>query len=210
MIHDHMDGHMDRRAMLQSLALLIGAAALPSDALAQSARRRGRRFLNRGRFATLIAIADTMVPVTDTPGALAAAVPEKIDGLLRNWASPARRTALVGAIATLDARAVAAHGTGLTALTPEQRKAVILAYEPEALRAVPRADGLGGFAAMLAGPAVADPGYAKLKELIVVTYYMSEIAMTQELIYTHVPGGYTPSVPVTPETRPHAGGGLFG
>ena len=57
------------------------------------------------------------------------------------------------------------------------------------------------------GAAVADPAYAKLKELIVVLYYYSEPALTQELRYEHVPGQWQPSILVTPQTRPWGGPG---
>ena len=57
------------------------------------------------------------------------------------------------------------------------------------------------------GAAVSDPAYAKLKELIVVLYYYSEPALTQELRYEHAPGQWQPSIPVTPQTRPWGGAG---
>ena len=59
------------------------------------------------------------------------------------------------------------------------------------------------------GPRVADPGYGKLKELIVVLYYYSEPALTKELTYEHAPGEWQPSIPLTPETRAAGGFGLF-
>ena len=57
--------------------------------------------------------------------------------------------------------------------------------------------------ASLMGPAVADPGYAKLKELIVVLYYYSEPALTQRTHATSMrraPGNHRS--PITPDTRP--------
>ena len=61
--------------------------------------------------------------------------------------------------------------------------------------------------ALMSGAAVTDPAYAKLKELIVVLYYYSEPALTQELRYEHAPGQWQPSIPVTPQTRPWGGAG---
>jgi gluconate 2-dehydrogenase gamma chain len=64
--------------------------------------------------------------------------------------------------------------------------------------------------AMVAGPPVANPAYLKLKELVITLYYASEVALTQELIYEHVPGKFVPSLKVNPDTRPFAGvGGPF-
>jgi hypothetical protein len=64
--------------------------------------------------------------------------------------------------------------------------------------------------AMMAGPPVAKPGFLRLKDLVIALYYSSEVALSKELIYEHVPGPFVPSMKVTPETRPFAGvGGLF-
>jgi hypothetical protein len=54
-------------------------------------------------------------------------------------------------------------------------------------------------------PRVTDPGYNRVKELIVVLYYISEVALTQELTYEHAPGEWQPSIPVTPATRQSGG-----
>ena len=53
--------------------------------------------------------------------------------------------------------------------------------------------------------AMANKGYARLKGLIITLYYLSEIGSTVELTYTHAPGRWEPSIPVSPETRAHGG-----
>lgn len=202
---------IDRRAMLAQLALLLGAASLPAEALAARAPRaaRARRFLDAGRTRLLSAVADTMIPQTDTPGALAAKVPAKFDALLATWASPARRIELVAALARIDAAALASEKTGFVALSPARRSAVLTAHDLAALKVVPRTEKLTGMAAMMAGPAVADAGYGKLRELIIMLYFYSEEALTSVLTYEHTPGGWTPSVKVTPQTRNTGGLGMF-
>lgn len=208
------DLEFDRRGMIARMMALVGATAvsgLPADVLAKPAAKSAKaaRFLDPTRFALLTAIADTIVPVTDTPGAVAAGVPANLDGMLAHWASPPRREMLVGAIAEIDALAQAQQGKGFVALSPEQRLALLSAHDAAALKQVPRKEKLFGMAAMMAGPSVANPAYSKLKELIVVLYYYSEIALTTELAYEHAPGGWTPSIKVTPDTRPTGGLGMF-
>ena len=56
---------------------------------------------------------------------------------------------------------------------------------------------------------VVDLGYHKLKELVAVCYYMSQVGLTKELEYQHVPGGWTPSIKVTKDTRPAITFGAF-
>lgn len=206
--HEAAFSLLDRRSMLQRMASLLGAAALPGDALAVGAPR-ARRFLDAGRTSLLSAVADTIIPQTDTPGALAAKVPAKLDAMLVNWASPQRRAELIDALARIDTAAIAQEKSRFATLSPERRKDLLVAYDIAALKPVPRTDKLTGMAAMMAGPSVIDAGYAKLKELIVLLYYYSEEALTTELTYEHVPGGWTPSVKVTPDTRATGGLGNF-
>ncbi len=203
---------IDRRSMLERIAFLLGAAALPVEALARPApraRTRAVAFLDAGRFRLLSAVSDTIVPQTDTPGALAAKVPAKLDAMLLGWASPKRQVELVGALARIDALAVGDAKPDFAAQTPEKRKQLLAAHDIVALKNVPDTRKLTGLAAMMAGPSIADPAYAKLKELIVLLYYLSEEALTTELTYEHVPGGWTPSIKTSPDTRPSGGLGMF-
>lgn len=231
---------MDRRSLLQRALLLAGAALAPGltvEALAQEAAE-APQLLDAPRFALLAAVADTIVPRTDTPGAVDVGVPKAVDGLLRLWASPERRAELIGALDTIDKLAVDQDKQGFARLTPARRHAVLSAYDAAALKPLaaplgagavpptptdpnygrakqepPQTDGEavgetkqeGESIATMRGPPVADPAYQKLKELIVVSYYISEPALTQELRYEHAPGEWRPSIPVTAETRPWGG-----
>lgn len=199
---------LDRRSLMTRALALVGASAtagtLSLPALAASAAG-DKPYLDKARFALLTAVADTIVPRTATAGAIDAKVPAMLDALLVNWASNERREQLVGALAEIDELARTAHGKSFAKLTPEERLALLRAHDEQALKVDPTRVATG-LKAMMAGPAFINPGYGKLKELIVVLYYMSEPALTQELSYVHAPGEWQPSIPVTPETRPAAGG----
>lgn len=202
---------MDRRSLLESALMLLGVTATAGfspEALAKAAANP-KPSLGAADFALLSAVADTIVPKTDTPGAIEARVPAKFDALLVNWAAPARRTELTGALATIDRLAREKEGKAFAELTPDKRKELLVAHDIAALKNVPRKEVLTGMRAMMAGPSVADPAYAKLKELIVTLYYYSEEALTTELTYEHSPGDWTPSIKVTPETRNTGGLGMF-
>lgn len=175
---------IDRRALLAGVGALIGAASLPASALA-AGKERGQRFLAPQLGALVTALADTLIPRTDTPGAVDAGVPAKFDGLMQNWASAARRADLLAALQAVDAAAMAATGKGLALLPADRRTSVLRAHD----------------AAHLAS----DPAYAKLKELLVSLYYLSEPGATRELRYEHAPGAWEASIPLTPQTRAWAG-----
>lgn len=197
---------MDRRALMQRALMLIGASALPVDALSAA---KGKRFLSAPRLKLLSAFADTIVPATDTRGAVGAGVPAKLDGMLATWASAESRKAIVEALDRIDAAANASKKKGFAALTPAERDAVLRAHDKAALVPVkPPADAPKGspFAPV---SWVTDNGYLKVKELVIALYYSSEIAMTRELIYEHAPGAWQPSIKVTQTTRAWASVGSF-
>jgi hypothetical protein len=201
---------MDRRGLLERVLVLTGAtAAMAFSPAALAKAAAGKPSLNPQSFALLSAIADTIIPRTETPGAVDARVPAKFDALLVNWASPERRVDLIGAMNAIDSASKEKVGKPFAELTPDKRKEFLVAYDVAALKPVPRKDKLVGMQAMMAPPSVADPAYAKLRELIILLYYYSEEALTTELVYEHVPGGWTPSVKVTPETRATGGLGMF-
>jgi hypothetical protein len=204
-----------RRGALASIAALIGATALPLEALAAPKKKtKGKaapkKFFSPSQMVLVTALADTFIPATDTPGAVATKAPQLLDSLMVNWASPATKAQILGALPGIEKLALDADKKPFAALTPGRRKELLIPYDKTALKTVPRKDKLVGLAAMMGGPSYADAGYGKLKDLIVTLYYTSEIAMTQEVIYEHVPGPFVPSLKITPQTRPFAGVGGLG
>jgi hypothetical protein len=203
-------GLMDRREMLQRAMLIVAGSTIAMGSAGWAAEpKRAVAGLTAAQFSICSAVADTIVPRTDTPGAVDVGVPKLFDALLRDWASPAHRAALVGALEAINASAREQAKKGFAELSPDERTAFLTPYDVNALKAVPRTDGKTGLAAMFGEPSVVAPGYAKLKELIVILYYYSEPALTQELPYEHAPGKWQPSIPVTPETRSAGGPGAI-
>ncbi len=197
---------IERRTLMHGLALLLGASTIPTLAGCKAAME-GDGLLDAEKLKLLSAIADTIIPQTGTQGAVGAGVPKLLSGMLRGWASADTKAEVTGAI---DAIGKLGDG-GFAGLDPAKRKALLLEHDKVALQpGPPPKKKLTGFAAMVAGPPVANPAYVKLKGLIINLYYNSEIACTKELVYEHVPGKFVPSLKVTPETRPFAGlGGPF-
>jgi hypothetical protein len=172
---------MDRRRMLEGVGALIGLAALPAGALAAPA---GKPSLDPAATALLTAIADTLIPRTDTPGAVDAKVPATFDALMRDWATPGHRAAYLAALTAIDDEAKAKAGKPFALLTPAARKAVLAPYDAAHLET--------------------DMRYAALKDLLINLYYLSEPGATVELRYEHVPGVWEASTPITAETRGRA------
>jgi gluconate 2-dehydrogenase gamma chain len=200
---------MNRRTMMQRALLLIGATAVSVDTALAAGPARRKRFLNPAQFQLLTAIADTIMPTTDTPGALAAGIPAKLDGMLVNWASAETKAKITSALARIDAAAKTEKQKGFAALSVSDRAAFLRPFDAAALKPVPAPPNAPKPSPFAPLNWVTDNGYLKLKELVVTLYYSSEIAMTQELIYDHVPGKWQPSIKITETTRPWASTGPF-
>lgn len=203
---------LQRREMLRHILLLVGAAAtteLSFSTLAAAAKGE-ENSLDIHAFNTLSAVADTIIPVTDTPGALAAQVPARLDALILHWAAPETKDMLKGALSRIDVAAKAATGKSFEALAPDERKTFLIKHEKAALEpAPPPADAPKAGSPFRAKKYVVDNGYQLLKELIVRLYYVSEIGLTLELAYEHVPGKWVPSLEITPDMRPAVSFGLL-
>lgn len=198
---------MDRRALMSRAMLLLGATTLASCDFLPGSKQAAT--LDADQLLLLNAYADTLIPVTDTPGAVAAGVPKVLAQMYTDWASDKTRGDLVGALGRLDAAARKARGKGFAQLAPAERQAFLSEYDKTALTDVPPpADAPKGnpFEPLVS---VADNGYHKLKGLVATLYYASETALTTELTYEHVPGGWTSSIKVTPQTRPAITFGAF-
>lgn len=182
---------LDRRSFISSTLLAIGAtgAAFPGWTSLEAATRGKARFFDAQRSAVLDAVAETIMPRTDTPGARDAGVPKRFDMLMKAWASAQTRTDFARVLDEIEASARQANPKGIAALASAKQLEVVAAYDKAKM---------------------ADPAYRKFKALILSLYYLSEPGATQELRYEHVPGAWEPSIPVTADTRGYAVDVSFG
>jgi gluconate 2-dehydrogenase gamma chain len=178
---------LDRRALLLGTVFLLGGAA----ALTRFARTSGAKTaadgptLSGDQFMLLEQVADTLIPGTDTPGALAAGAPGFIRDMLAGWASAGSRAEIIGVLDAIDRQAWAQSGAAFLELSTERRLAVLKRYDEDALSRQ-------------------DPAYAKFKYLVLVGYYQSEIGATEELRYELVPGAWRSCLPLAEVGRASA------
>lgn len=158
-----------------------GAAAVLKKAGAHAAANPG---LNAAEMAVLGAAADVIVPATDTPGAREAGVPLFIEALVARWMTADEAAFFRNGLAALDASAKERFGRAYAACTPEQAAELM-----QALRA---ASPYGGRTFSL-NDRILDPKapfYLRLRDLVVLGYFMSEQGSTKELRYIPVPGKF--------------------
>ena len=129
------------------------------------------------------AIADQIIPTTDTPGASEAGVTEFFDLMLSDWYPAADRDEFLDALAAFDLDCVQNYGQPFVACSSEDQIAAL------------RASASAVEAARRSGTRPL-PVFARLKELTMVGYYTSEVGMTVELQYEVVPGVFNGCVPL--------------
>lgn len=180
---------MQRREALQTLAVLAGVPALagrtPADLLRVAGPRTARlAALDAAQDATVTALAERIIPATDTPGATAARVNEFIDLLLAEWFAEDERRAFLAGLADVDARAREMFAKPFAEGTDAEQDRLMVALDDEvtALRGAGRPTGRNFF--------------ARFKALTLYGYYNSEVGMTQELRYEIIPARYEPCAPL--------------
>jgi|SRR5688572_19674130 len=178
---------MNRR---DALLLLAGTAALPESlkAMGRAVHARVRagtlRALTPHQNETVAAIAELIIPKTDTPGARDAGVPAFIDVTLADWAGDDQRKMFTAGLANLDERSRTAYGKDFIGCTPEQQSETLqdLDYGLARLRDTKSDTSQNFFGAM--------------KWLTLTGYYTSEVGATTESNFRVVPGRYEPCYPL--------------
>jgi hypothetical protein len=166
-------------------ARLVQAGALDGDELRRPVARSALSTSQRDMVA---ALADLIIPDTDTPGAGKAGVPAFIDHIVTTWYSPAERAIFITGLADLDADCTKRFGRGFGACSDAQRTVALSASEAVsiAFRNAEKNPAMG----IQGEPDAKSPFFHKLKELTVLGYYTSEVGSTTELNYNHVPGRF--------------------
>lgn len=180
---------INRRNLLKTMGIATGLVISPScqralESAVDLTAPPMNGSLSEDQLKVISILAELILPETDTPGAIAAGVPEFIHQIVVDWYTPAERQIFLDGLGELDASADAHWSAPFAALAPAQQVRVLSEQEP------PSEGGLSERPSIPAGAAGEVPFYLKLKELTVLGYYTSQIAATTELDYQPVPGHY--------------------
>ena len=177
---------LQRRQVFQGLIALsaigglaaCGGAEAPTSGQISGDAAPG--YFNAQEMALSAAVAQTIIPQTETAGAVQAGVPKTLQDLATDWGYSEFQqywreglTALGPALATDD-------GTTFESMSPGERKTALGTYDA------------GVFSAELE-----DKFYKDLKTTVIEAYYMSEPGATEELAYEPVPGEWIGCAPLT-------------
>lgn len=181
--------NMDRRAAIQillqgglGLGLMPGFAEAAWDAVAAGAQRTPR-VLGAAQDHMITLIADTILPRSDTPGAIDVGVPSWIALVIAEYFSDTRRARFLADLNAIDQLAVSQSGAHLTALEGDGFAKVIAPLDA---------------ACGSKDLTPAQRGYVQLKELVVYGYFTSKPVQQDLLKVVIVPGRFDADVRITP------------
>ncbi len=197
---------MDRREALKLIALGSALPALPSEVLAAFRAVHSSlqsvphlKTLSVHMDATVTAMAELIIPQTDTPGAKAVRVNGFIDVILSDWYSDDDRAKFVAGLADVDARAHLLFGMDFIEASQEQQASILellggeMSQAFDALASAPR--GYRG-----SDPAPEDNFYFMFRQLVLTGYFTSEAGFMQQLHEEIIPGYYNGCIPVASTT----------
>ena len=130
---------LSRRELLARASLVLGYAVTGSAASAVLGGCRidpaigwTPRLLTPQQIVTVRAMADHLLPATDTPGAADLQVERFIDQALRDFTPESDRQTFLTGLTAFETRCQTEYGRSFTALTPAERDEVFTRYEAEA------------------------------------------------------------------------------
>lgn len=171
-----------RREALTLLATLCGGTIFGAHRLlAAAANAVAGPSFSADQLALLNEIGETILPATpDSGGAKAADVAAFMQEIVRDFYDDAERATFLAGLTELQSASRAKFsGREFEDLTPDERHALLLGYEP---------------------PHPAPDFYRMLKQLTLWGYFTSEIGATQALAHLPIPERYSGCVVIDPAT----------
>jgi hypothetical protein len=199
-----MSGMNRRQALRIGVAAALPLAASDLFALARTVHASLPSQDDRDRYVfqsldadqseVLKAACALILPETDTPGALAARVPEFIDAMLTGWFSEAERRLFLKGLRELDSRARLSGRAGFPSLAEAEQIRILQEMESEAFEELSAVEQTHQ-AHRKARSTPDAPFFTVLKWLTLYGYYTSEVGMERELEFEEFPGTYDGCAP---------------
>ncbi len=185
---------MNRRDAIQRVAILMGGTLSAGAMLGvmngckADPKTMGwtPQFFSAEEGSLLEAVAERIIPKTDTPGATDAGVPTFIDTMMKGFFGEKEQTAFREGLLRVEADAKAAHGKSFVSLKPEEQDALLAKFDQEAYDQSKQEN----------RPKDApQPFFRSMKELTLLGFFTSEVGATEFLQYVPSPGVYQGCVP---------------
>jgi hypothetical protein len=195
---------MDRRDALRLLATGAALQLAPGNVLIVLREARTLlatpvplRTLNPHQDATVKAMAELILPKTDTPGATDVGAGEFIDLMLTEWYDEQDRTGFLHGLSGVDLQTKDLFGKTFVEASPDQQ-AEILAWLGEKM--TEEADAMGQARGERRGSSQGSSAsfYPMLRRLTLTAYYTSEAGATEELHFQVIPDSHAGCATIPP------------
>jgi gluconate 2-dehydrogenase gamma chain len=193
---------MDRREALRILALAPGVPLAPPgllsllrEARASVGKQVPLRTLNPHQNATVEAVAEMIIPKTDTPGAADVGASQFVDLIVTEWYNDEERNRFLSGLADLDSRTQTACQKNFVDCAPGQREQALTALGEQMMQEA-AAIRDSGYRYRGSTPAPDTNFYYMLRELVLTAYYTSEAGATGELHFQIIPAEHHGCAPV--------------
>ena len=195
---------MERRELLKIIAVLTGSALVGGDVFLSGCKtttKKGEGLLSADDIALLDEVGDTIIPITDTPGAKAAKVGEFMKVYVSDCYRADQQKAFTEGLAALDKASEKQSGKKFGSLTVAERTTLLTALETEAKaynqqikdkEQAARDAAKKDMKEFIGAPV---HYYTMIKQLTLMGYFTSEIGMKQALRFLPVPGKYDGAYP---------------
>ncbi|HEX5006684.1 MAG TPA: gluconate 2-dehydrogenase subunit 3 family protein [Hyphomonadaceae bacterium] len=186
---------MDRRELLYRASMILGGALsagavsgiLAGCTATTTSAENKETFLTADEMRTVTAMADQIIPKTDTPGAVDVGVPAFIDKMLAGFYQERERTAFRAGLQAAATDGAELRGKPFADLTSEDQVMLMQQYDQQQYDYVRNNAGQD-----------APPHFFRLmKELTIVGFCTSEAGATKLMNYNQTPGPYRGDLPLS-------------
>ena len=160
-------------------------------------------YLTEAQRKIIAAMAEVVLPRTDTPGAIDAGVPRYIELMAADWFNEEERAIFDAGLADMETRIPAEFGKPFDQLSAKQQLAIMEQLEEAA------ADSPWYEFANVQRQFISDaPFICQIKELTIWGFFTSEKGATQVLRYDAMPMKFDGELPLSPDDSSWAGSGI--
>ncbi len=186
---------LSRRKTLQGLLAISAAGAISACSNSDTGKTKSTNaadlayasegaFFSASEMAFLSSVAQTIIPQTDTAGAVEAGVPETLQGLASEWGDDAYRRYWREGVRELSGAFRKQSGQNFADMSDAQQLNLLSRFDAKVF------DGSAD-----------NKFYRDLKSTVVQAYYMSEAGASEELAYEAVPGEWIGCVPLSDQPK---------
>lgn len=191
---------MDRRELVKVMSLMLGGTiALPEAVFARIAEpldATKAKFFSGKQRKLVAAIADCIIPRTDTPGAIDAGVPGWIEVLVQDCLTAEDQQVILEGLTQIETASKTQYQSTFAKLTTAQQIELLTTMEKEAKEQVRK-----NRAAGVAAPA---PFINQIKELTKFCYVNSELGATKAFQFLITPGRWDGNMELTPDFKAYS------